>query len=94
MSKYKCSSPPKDHYIFEGDKFCYSMGSIPCDGRRVHYDIEIEGCLLGACFHKAWENDNIDWNLSYIWNNNTMKKDNVTCKRCLGMLRTDLRSLD
>ena len=96
MSEYKCSSPISDHYIFEGEKFCYSMGSIPCDGRRVHYgiDIDYDWALLGACFYTAWYHGNIDYKLKYLWDNNTEDKTKVTCKRCLGMLRTDLRSLD
>lgn len=70
--------------------------------RKVHYAIDVEGdfeegswsAWLGACFYKAWEHGNIDWELSYLWDNNTDVKEEVTCKRCLGMLKNDLWSLD
>ncbi len=65
---------------------------------KVHYAIMVDfddgQSYLGACFYKAWENGNIDYKLKYLWNKNTTVRDKVTCKRCLGMLRTGLRSLD
>ncbi len=53
-----CNSKKEDHYIFEGERFCPSMGSIPCNEKTVtirNYDMTvIPKCDVGKCIHQAW----------------------------------------
>ncbi len=74
------------------------------NNRKKHYAIELDfdedddgnagTAWIGACWYAGWYRTNIDYKLKYLWDNNTMDKDEVTCKRCLAMLKNDLGSHD
>ncbi|MEE9446200.1 MAG: hypothetical protein V3V19_11115 [Cocleimonas sp.] len=58
----------------------------------IHYDLDLEyGYVSIACYYTYWKNQG-DINMPN-WKNTT-DEDKVTCKRCLGMLKTDLRSIE
>lgn len=58
----------------------------------IHYDLGLDyEFAFIACIYTQWENKG-DVNMP-SWKNTT-EKDEVTCKRCLGMIKTDFRSLD
>lgn len=59
---------------------------------KVHLDLELEyGSFFIACYYTHWKNqgDIPMPNWEY-----TTKYHEVTCKRCLGMIRMGLRSID
>lgn len=60
--------------------------------RKVHYNLdETYGEYTIACYYTYWRNQGDipmpNWDY-------TEKESKVTCKRCLGMFKTDFRSID
>ena len=58
--------------------------------RKVHLDMDFDEYKMIACFYNQWMNSGVpmpNWKT-------TVDENEVTCKRCLGMIRTDLLSID
>ncbi len=87
--------PSDDQMIYQVVEWWLFEG-LELNTHKLHYAIDIDfddgSSWLGACFYKKWTNgaDQVD----KAWFNTTKSKDSVTCKRCLGMLRTDLITID
>lgn len=78
---------------------CCTIRDDECKGcvgkwnkRKVHYDLaEVYGEYSIACYYTYWKNQGDipmpNWEYTEL-------ESKVTCKRCLGMLRTDFRSIE